>query len=121
VSITCQDQLSSGGNFDLQFSRCQDKGDVRFNPHDNAEPFFRNILRNPHGRLAQSVHQLVKTLRSTLPVVSVLEEIKSQHRPEDVKSLAVDTIAKGAGWYRLMYGDFRSVVTAPWTALLISF
>ncbi|KAG6862349.1 hypothetical protein C0995_016047 [Termitomyces sp. Mi166 len=113
VSISCQDQLSPmGGNFDLRFSRCgrlhtghvRDKDQMFFNPHDDAEPFLRNILRHGHGRLAPSLHRLVTLLRDTLPIVTVLEDI----RQEDVQNnRSVDTFAKAAGWYRLLYVEQR--------------
>ncbi|KAG6857789.1 hypothetical protein H0H87_004205 [Tephrocybe sp. NHM501043] len=120
VSISCEDQLSPmGGNFDLRFSRCkrpyagqkQDNHEF-FNPHDDAEPFLRHILRHGHGRLAPSLHRLVNLLRDTLPVVKVLEEIR-QKGEQDGRS--VDTFAKAAGWHRLLetdhsHGiDFRSM------------
>ncbi|KAJ7690643.1 MED14-domain-containing protein [Mycena rosella] len=100
VSISCEDQLSTGGNFDLRFSRCDSSLDS-FNPHDDAEPFLRNILRHGHGRLAPSLHRLVTFLRETLPIAVELEEIRQQSHG------AVDTFAKAAGWYRLLFGDSR--------------
>ncbi|KAJ7928568.1 mediator complex subunit MED14-domain-containing protein [Mycena leptocephala] len=100
VSISCEDQLSTGGNFDLRFSRCEPSLD-NFNPHDDAEPFLRNILRHGQGRLAPSLHRLVTFLRETLPIAVELEEIRQQSQG------AVDTFAKAAGWYRLLFGDSR--------------
>ncbi|KAJ6602180.1 mediator complex subunit MED14-domain-containing protein [Mycena sp. CBHHK59/15] len=100
VSISCEDQLSTaGGNFDLRFSRC-DSSAVKFNPHDDAAPFLRNILRHGQG-LSPSLHHLVTFLRETLPIAAELEEIRLQSEG------AVDTFAKAAGWYRLLYGDSR--------------
>jgi mediator of RNA polymerase II transcription subunit 14 len=104
VSISCEDQLSTGGNFDLRFSRC-DSGLDSFNPHDDAEPFLRNILRHGHGRLAPSLHRLVTFLRETLPIAVELEEIRQQSEG------AVDTFAKAAGWYRLLFGDSRCLLS----------
>ncbi|RDB24861.1 Mediator of RNA polymerase II transcription subunit 14 [Hypsizygus marmoreus] len=110
VSISCEDQLSPmGGNFDLRFSRCRtglgsSENHDRFNPHDDAEPFLRNILRHGHGRLAPSLHRLVALLRDTLPIVRELEEIRLKG---DTEGRTVDTFAKAAGWYRLLYGDLR--------------
>ncbi|KAJ7128933.1 mediator complex subunit MED14-domain-containing protein [Mycena crocata] len=100
VSISCEDQLSTGGNFDLRFSRCDTSVD-NFNPHDDAEPFLRNILRHGQGRLAPSLHRLVTFLHDTLPIAVELEEIRQQSQG------AVDTFAKAAGWYRLLFGDSR--------------
>ncbi|KAJ7502829.1 mediator complex subunit MED14-domain-containing protein [Mycena galericulata] len=100
VSISCEDQLSTGGNFDLRFSRCEPSVD-NYNPHDDAEPFLRNILRHGQGRLAPSLHRLVTFLRETLPIAVELEEIRRQSQG------AVDTFAKAAGWYRLLFGDSR--------------
>jgi mediator of RNA polymerase II transcription subunit 14 len=101
-----------GGNFDLRFSRCShslsepaSRRDL-FNPHDDAEPFLRNILRHGHGRLAPSLHRLVTILRETLPIVSVLEEIRQKSKAE---GRSVDVFAKAAGWYRLLFGDLRYV------------
>ncbi|KAJ7647579.1 mediator complex subunit MED14-domain-containing protein [Roridomyces roridus] len=100
VSISCEDQLSTGGNFDLRFSRCEPSADS-FNPHDDAEPFLRNILRHGQGRLAPSLHRLVTFLRETLPIAVELEEIRQESQG------TVDTFAKAAGWYRLLFGDSR--------------
>lgn len=112
VSITCTDQLSAtGGSFDLRFSRCPHApwitnpvivdGDL-FNPHDDAEPFMRHVLR--HGRLAPSLHRLVGLLRDTLPIVAELEAIRVRAEKEGDH---LDTFAKAAGWYRVLYGDLR--------------
>lgn len=79
-------------------------GDL-YNPHDDAEPFMRHILR--HGRLAPSLQRLVALLRDTLPIVAELEDIRLQSE-RDGGSL--DTFAKAAGWYRVLYGDLRWVV-----------
>lgn len=101
-----------GGNFDLRFSRCRPSiahggegtNHDMFNPHDDAEPFLRNILRHGHGRLAPSLHRFVTILRDTLPIVAELEEIRLQSEKEN---RSVDAFAKAAGWYRLLYGDLR--------------
>ena len=115
VSISCQDQLSSptGGNFDLDFSRIPPKGATgtndpadTFNPHEDAEPFLRDILRHGHGRLAPSLHRLVTLLRDTLPIVVELEVIR---REGQQKGRNLDIFAKAAGWYRLLYGDLKYV------------
>ncbi|KAF8813688.1 MED14-domain-containing protein [Phlegmacium glaucopus] len=112
VSISCQDQLSpTGGNFDLDFSRIPPKGATgtdgtadTFNPHEDAEPFLRDILRHGHGRLAPSLHRLVTLLRDTLPIVIELEAIRKEGRQ---KGRNLDIFAKAAGWYRLLYGDLK--------------
>lgn len=77
-----------------------------FNPHDDAEPFLRDILRHGHGRLAPSLHRLVTLLRDTLPIVVELEAIR---RDEEKRNHMVDVFPKAAGWYRLLYGDLRCV------------
>jgi mediator of RNA polymerase II transcription subunit 14 len=77
------------------------------NPHDHAEPFLRHILRHGHGRLAPSLHRLVTLLRDTLPIVTELEEIRENCQREGQN---VDTFAKAAGWYRLLYSDLRFVL-----------
>ncbi|KAG6898139.1 hypothetical protein C0992_004855 [Termitomyces sp. T32_za158] len=114
VSISCQDQLSPlGGNFDLRFSRCgrlharhdRDHDPEFFNPHGDAEPFLRNILRHGHGRLAPRLNRLVTLLRDTLSIVTVLEDIRQESIRNNIHS--VDTFAKAAGWYRLLYIDQR--------------
>ncbi|KAL0581807.1 mediator complex subunit [Marasmius crinis-equi] len=115
VSITCEDQLSpTGGNFDLRFSRnratrqmLDRDSEEFFNPHDDAEPYLRHILKHGHGRLAPSLHVLVDLLRDTLPIVIGLEEIRKECEDQDNKMSPVDTFAKSAGWYRLLYGDLR--------------
>lgn len=110
MSISCEDQLSlTGGNFDLDFSRVQppDTMDTgipfdAFNPHKEAEPFLRNILRHGHGKLAPSLHRLVTLLRETLPIVVELDSIR---KDSDRYGRKLDIFAKSAGWFRLLYGD----------------
>ncbi|KAH7915167.1 mediator complex subunit MED14-domain-containing protein [Hygrophoropsis aurantiaca] len=139
VSISCTDQLSpTGGSFELRFSRCEPilsllrppsllppasiPMEHRTNPHEDAEPYLRQILR--HGPLAPSLHRLVELLRDTLPVAVELENIRSAP-PETKLSISagqdsthiatnplehdiwVDTFVKGIGWYRVLYGDMR--------------
>ncbi|GLB37299.1 putative MED14-domain-containing protein [Lyophyllum shimeji] len=112
VSISCEDQLSpSGGNFDLRFSRTRpwpagldEKDHEKFNPHEDAEPFLRNILRQGHGRLAPSLHRFVTLLRDTLPIATELEAIREKGQQE---GRSVETFAKAAGWYRLLEADRR--------------
>ncbi|KAF8637952.1 hypothetical protein AX16_010585 [Volvariella volvacea WC 439] len=116
VSLSCEDQLSfTGGNFILRFGRYRPRRDASgapiprkdndnlYNPHDEAESFFQGILRHGKG-LAPSLHRLVMLLRDTLPIVAELEEIRLESEKE---SENVDTFAKSAGWYRLLYGDLR--------------
>lgn len=116
VSITCTDQLSpTGGNYELRFSRPRtehnnmrkspDEENSRYNPHAEVEPFLKNVLR--HGRLASSLHRLVALLRDTLPIVLELQAI--QKRASETGE-PVDTFAKAAGWFRVLYGDLRYVV-----------
>ncbi|TCD64872.1 mediator complex subunit [Steccherinum ochraceum] len=109
VSITCTDQLSpTGGNYELRFSRPRNESGntteerSRYNPHAEVEPFLRNVLR--YGRLASSLHRLVSLLRDTLPIVLELQAI--QKRASEAGE-AVDTFAKAAGWFRVLYGDLR--------------
>lgn len=110
VFISCEDQLSpNGGNFDLRFSRTRPSlGNIEdydsFNPHDDAEPYLRGILTPGHGRLAPSLHQLVRLLRDTLPIAVELEAIRRETE-RDEGNPPVDTFAKAAGWYRLIFGD----------------
>jgi mediator of RNA polymerase II transcription subunit 14 len=130
LSITCTDQISATGSFNLRFSRVsqddgigstddgsktrteepanasvsseREKHALGGNPHDEAEPFLRSILRHGHGRLAPSLSRLVGILRETLPVVTELEEIR-----RECGGVGVDVFAKAAGWYRMLYGDLR--------------
>ncbi|KAJ4500264.1 mediator complex subunit MED14-domain-containing protein [Lentinula lateritia] len=111
VFITCEDQLFNGGIFDLRFSRTRPSpGSIEdydsFNPHDDAEPYLRNILTPGHGRLAPSLHKLVRLLRDTLPIAVELEAIRRETE-RDQGQMPIDTFAKAAGWYRLMFGDLR--------------
>ena len=119
VSITCTDQLSpTGGSYEISFSRALEDDDdmavneddnpdrllARYNPHEDIEPFVRNLLRQ--GPLAQSLHRLVALLRETLPIVTELEYIRlSALKAGD----SVDTYAKTAGWFRVLFGDLRYV------------
>jgi mediator of RNA polymerase II transcription subunit 14 len=77
-----------------------------FNPHEDAEPFLRDILRHGHGRLVPSLHRLVTRLRDTLPIVVELEVIGKEGRQ---RGRNLDIFAKAAGWYRLLYGDLKYV------------
>ncbi|KAM6502426.1 Mediator complex subunit MED14 domain containing protein [Amanita muscaria] len=116
VSITCEDQLSpTGGNFALRFSRRrpwrlpvnqakEESSQSKYNPHDEAEPFLRHILRHGHGRLAPSLHRLVSLLRDTLPIVVELDYIQNA---SDREGQNISTFAKAAGWYRVLYGDLK--------------
>ncbi|CAA7259201.1 unnamed protein product [Cyclocybe aegerita] len=112
VSISCEGQLSpGGGTFDLEFSRLRPQGAMEtdndedtYNPHEEAEPFLRNILRHGHGRLASSLHRLVMLLRDSLPIVVELEQIR---RDGKKKGRNLDIFAKATGWYRLLYDDLR--------------
>lgn len=107
MSISCEDQLSlTGGNFDLRFSRSDSSMDT-FNPHDDAEPHLRSILRPGHGRLAASLHRLVTILRDTLPIATELEEIRRENVALGEGN--IDIFAKSPGWYRVLYGDSRFV------------
>lgn len=119
VSITCTDQLSpTGGTYDLRFSRARediaamdtDSEDVetilaQYNPHEDVEPFMRNLLRQ--GPLSVSLTRLVAMLRDTLPIVAELEYIRVTALKAGEN---IDTFAKTAGWFRVLYGDFRWVV-----------
>lgn len=108
VSITCTDQLSpTGGSFAFRFSKqnVTPDGDS-YNPHEEAEPFLRNVLRPGHGRLSLSLHRLVSLLRDTLPMVIKLDTIRMQ----PVDGIPVDTVVKAAGWYRIVYGNFKHAV-----------
>ncbi|KAH9894934.1 MED14-domain-containing protein [Cubamyces lactineus] len=113
LSLTCTDQLSStGGLYHLRFGRVQPDDDEHLmqvddaahahNPHEDVEPYMRNLLR--HGRLSSALHRLVGLLRETLPVVAELEEIRTSAARSGA---CVDTFAKSAGWFRILYGDLR--------------
>lgn len=128
MAITCTDQLltsSSSSSYDLAFSRIPQKKRIRSdvdpfstsednddwidNPHDDSEPFLRHVLRQG-PRLSSSLHQLVLLLRNTLPVVCVLDSIRKatvSGRDKDAQTVGVDTFAKAAGWFRILYGDMR--------------
>jgi len=101
VSITSVDQLSAtGGSYSLRFSRCDGHGGD--NPHGDAEPFFRNLLRA--GKLLPSLNRVVSVLRDTLPIVALLETFRSE---AVARGSFLDSFPKAAGWYRLLYGDSR--------------
>ncbi|OBZ68191.1 Mediator of RNA polymerase II transcription subunit 14 [Grifola frondosa] len=73
----------------------------RHNPHDDVEPFMRDLCGT---RMAPSLHKLVGLLRDTLPVVAELEDIRTNSAR---MGGSVDTFAKAAGWFRILYGDLR--------------
>ncbi|KAF9220121.1 MED14-domain-containing protein [Gyrodon lividus] len=139
VSISCTDQLSpTGGSFELRFSRCAPSPSLphpntlapppvpfthlhpRSNPHEEAEPYLRQILR--HGPLAPSLHRLVGLLRDTLPVAVELDRMVAAARENRIplsrsrqsaygngstEEPWFDTFVKGMGWWRVLYGDLR--------------
>lgn len=143
VLISCTDQLSpTGGSFELRFSRCSPslalphtntlappppvtsiQPHLRSNPHEEAEPYLRQILR--HGPLAPSLHRLVGLLRDTLPIAVELDRLVAGTREGRV-SIGLgrgkqktaeepwfDTVVKGMGWWRVLYGDLRYASLLP--------
>lgn len=84
-----------------------DKPPVPFNPHEDAAPFLCDILRHGHGRLAPALHELVTLLRDTLPIVVELEALRQANKADNKR---MDIFAKAAGWYRLLYGDFKYAI-----------
>ncbi|KAI0768733.1 MED14-domain-containing protein [Trametes elegans] len=117
LALTCTDQLaSSGGSYHLRFSRAHppdahdDAMDVdgaaaaepAHNPHEDVEPYMRHLLR--HGRLSSALQRLVGLLRETLPIVAELEDIRAAAARAGA---GVDTFAKSASWFRVLYGDLR--------------
>ncbi|KAF8482456.1 MED14-domain-containing protein [Russula ochroleuca] len=98
LSISCKDQLLTGGSYHLRFGRHPSRDeahDHRPNPHAEAEHFFHALLR--HGRLADALPALVSVLRDTVPVLEVLARIPAHAVP------------KAAGWWRVMFSPDRSV------------
>ncbi|KAF8256603.1 mediator complex subunit MED14-domain-containing protein [Lactarius quietus] len=95
LSITCKDQLPTGGSYSLQFGRLSliahsgHGHDTRPNPHAEAELFLHALLRQ--GRLADALPALVSVLRDTVPVLEVLTRIPAR------------AIPKAAGWWRVMF------------------
>lgn len=93
LSISCKDQLLTGGSYSLQFGRLpvapHNGHDTRPNPHAEAEPFLHALLRQ--GRLADALPALVSILRDTVPVLEVLTRIPAR------------AIPKAAGWWRVMF------------------
>lgn len=116
VSITCTDQLApGGGTYDLRFSRATEEAaaadpasdDVdavlaQYNPHEDVEAFMQSLLRQ--GPLSVSLARLVAMLRDTLPIVAELERIRVT---AEKAGQNIDTFAKTAGWFRVLYGDHR--------------
>lgn len=87
----------------------QDDDEASYNPHEDAEPYLRHVLRQG-PRLSLSLHQLVELLRDSLPVVCALDLIRrsaDSGKNKRAMSVGVDTFAKSAGWYRVSYGDLR--------------
>lgn len=132
VSISCTDQLSpTGGSFELRFSRSAPTfrptqpaslapppipvslRQPRTNPHEEAEPYLRQILR--YGSLATSLYRLVGLLRDTLPVVAELDHMIAAARGLAGRDRSnsgadepwFDAFVKGLGWWRVLYGDLR--------------
>ncbi|THH13385.1 hypothetical protein EW146_g6822 [Bondarzewia mesenterica] len=106
VSITCTDQLTTEGSYNLHFSRhLPSPLDPRssfqrgFNLHSEASIFFRTILGQ--GKLSSALPVLVSVLRNTVPVIEVLEEI--DERKEGLEDIEVKSFAKAAGWWRVLF------------------
>ncbi|KAH9955323.1 hypothetical protein BGW80DRAFT_1395200 [Lactifluus volemus] len=92
TSISCKDQLVTGGSYNLHFGRLPSQDEAhnhRPNPHEEAEPFLHTVLRQ--GRLADALPALVSVLRDTVPVLEVLARISAHAVP------------KAAGWWRVMF------------------
>jgi mediator of RNA polymerase II transcription subunit 14 len=98
LSISCKDQLLTGGSYHLRFGRLPSRDeahDHRPNPHAEAEHFLHALLRR--GRLADALPALVSVLRDTVPVLEVLARIPARAVP------------KAAGWWRVMFSPDGSV------------
>jgi mediator of RNA polymerase II transcription subunit 14 len=97
LSISCKDQLLTGGSYSLQFGRlslsAHSGHDTRPNPHTEAEPFLHALLRQ--GRLADALPALVSVLRNTVPVLEVLTRV--------IHPAPARAIPKAAGWWRVIF------------------
>ncbi|KAF8530531.1 mediator complex subunit MED14-domain-containing protein [Hysterangium stoloniferum] len=103
LSISCNQQ-SSGGSYQLKFSRISPSGSRTpgVSLHDEATRFLRPLLRT--GRLATSLSEMVEMLRDTLPMALELETLTSGTSASASK---VDVYPKACGWYRALLGDLR--------------
>ncbi|KAF8532543.1 mediator complex subunit MED14-domain-containing protein [Gautieria morchelliformis] len=108
LSISCTNQQSTGGSYQLRFSRVS-SGTSRapgVSLHDEAAPFLRPLLRN--GRLATSLAEVVDMLRDTLPMALELESLtRDDANKPGAAGLKVDVFPKACGWYRVLLGDLR--------------
>ncbi|KAH9924917.1 MED14-domain-containing protein [Fomitopsis serialis] len=90
ISITCTDQLSpTGGSYDLQFSRISD---------GKAGDADMDDLYNPHEDLSLSY---------ATDSLSVVVELEGIRQAVAQTSENADVFPKAAGWFRILYGDFR--------------
>ncbi|TDL22587.1 MED14-domain-containing protein [Rickenella mellea] len=112
VSITTYTDpaVPSSSSYALSFGRASSTTNMpsNTNPHADAEPFLSRILH--HAHLAPSLHELVSVLRDSLPVALALDTIAHSHDESLARQNAVamvDTFAKAAGWWRVLYGDLR--------------
>ena len=83
LSISCKDQLLTGGSYHLRFGHHPSRDEVHDhqpNPHAEAELFFHSLLC--HGRLADALPALVSVLRDTVPVLEVLACIPARAIPK---------------------------------------
>ncbi|KAF8590904.1 MED14-domain-containing protein [Ramaria rubella] len=108
LSISCTNQQSTGGSYQLRFSRVS-SGSSRMpgvGLHDEAAPFLRPLLRN--GRLSTSLAEMVEMLRDTLPMALELETLTHDNgNTSGAGKLKVDVFPKACGWYRVLLGDLR--------------
>lgn len=78
----------------------------RYNPHDDVEPFLREILKPGHGKLAPTLHRLVQLLRDTLPIAVLLDEIRLEAEKQ-AQGPVLDIYPKSVAWYRISYNGSR--------------
>ena len=126
VSIKSMNTDAGSSSYELSFSRVRKRSrmtslsvpldthgqDELYNPHEEARQYFQSILRlGP--LLSASFHQLVETLRGTLPIVctiNTLQERADSGTDLEARSTRVWHVSKAAGWYRILYGDSRLVL-----------
>ena len=109
MAIRCTTEASGDNTYQVRFARAEDATTPTSSLNADMAPFIHGLLKND-GALAASVHHMVGLLRDSLPVVLELDEILTGNEAganDRAPREDFDVFAKGAGWFRILYGDLR--------------
>ena len=81
---------------------------IHMKKHDSAPKVFYALVL-----CYTPIHQLVETLRGTLPnvcIINTLQERADSGTDPEARTTRVWHVSKAAGWYRTLYRDSRLVL-----------